>query len=75
MSDAKITGEMTLGNVIKEWPETAEVFFQFGLHCIGCHISAYESVTDGAKAHGVNPEELVKALNEKIAGNNQTTEK
>jgi hybrid cluster-associated redox disulfide protein len=75
MSDAKITGEMTLGNVIKEWPETAEVFFQFGLHCIGCHISAYESVADGAKAHGVNPEELVKALNEKIAGNNQTTEK
>ncbi|MCK5743877.1 MAG: DUF1858 domain-containing protein [Caldisericia bacterium] len=75
MSDAKITGEMTLGNVIKEWPGTAEVFFQFGLHCIGCHISAYESVADGAKAHGVNPEELVKALNEKIAGNNQTTEK
>lgn len=75
MSDAKITGEMTLGNVIKEWPETAEVFFQFGLHCIGCHISAYESVADGAKAHGVNPEELVKALNEKVAGNNQTTEK
>jgi len=75
MGDTKITGEMTLGGVIKEWPETAEVFFQFGLHCIGCHISAYESVADGAKAHGVNPEELVKALNEKIAGNNQTTEK
>ena len=42
------------------------VFFKFGLHCIGCHISAYESVEDGAKAHGVDPVELVKALNEAV---------
>ncbi|MEZ4812703.1 MAG: DUF1858 domain-containing protein [Caldisericia bacterium] len=68
MSDEKITGEMTLGDVIKNWPETAEVFFQFGLHCIGCHISAFESVKDGAAAHGVNPDELVKALNERVFG-------
>lgn len=75
MSDMVITDSMTLGDVIKTWPETAEVFFQFGLHCIGCHISAFESVKDGAMVHGVDVEKLVKALNEKISKKGKTTEK
>ncbi|NMD14365.1 MAG: DUF1858 domain-containing protein, partial [Caldisericales bacterium] len=40
--------------------------FQFGLHCIGCHISAYESIKDGAAAHGVEVEKLIEALNKAI---------
>ncbi len=67
MGTTTITDTMTLGDVLKKWPETAEVFFQFGLHCIGCHISEIESVRDGARAHGVDVEKLVKALNEKIS--------
>ncbi|HOO96970.1 MAG TPA: DUF1858 domain-containing protein [Caldisericia bacterium] len=74
MSDNNvITADMTLGDVIKKWPVSAEIFFKFGLHCIGCHISAYESIEDGAKAHGIDPVELVKALNEAINKSPETS--
>ena len=65
-NEQKITGEMTLGDVIQKYPETIPVFFKFGLHCIGCHISAFESIKDGALAHGADSDALVKELNETI---------
>ncbi len=62
-----ITGDETFGDVINKYPETIPVFFQFGLHCIGCHISAYESIKDGAAAHGVDAVKLIEELNKVIS--------
>ena len=64
--EKKITGDETFAEVIQKYPVDIPVFFEFGLHCIGCHIGAYESVKEGAMAHGVNPDDLVKALNKAI---------
>ncbi|HNY61141.1 MAG TPA: DUF1858 domain-containing protein [Caldisericia bacterium] len=61
-----ITGDETFGEVIQKYPQVIPVFFQFGLHCIGCHISAYESIKDGAAAHGVEVEKLIEALNKAV---------
>lgn len=66
---AKITGDETFAEVIQKYPVVIPVFFEFGLHCIGCHIGAYESVKDGAIAHGVEPEKLIEALNKAINEN------
>lgn len=65
----KITGDETFAEVIQKYPVVIPVFFEFGLHCIGCHIGAYESVKDGAMAHGVEPEKLIEALNKAINEN------
>lgn len=62
-----ITGDETFDEILKKYPETIPVFFQFGLHCIGCHISAYESIKDGAIAHGVEVDKLIEALNKVIS--------
>jgi hybrid cluster-associated redox disulfide protein len=37
-----------------------------GLHCVGCHVSAFESIEEGAMAHGIDVDALVADLN-KIA--------
>lgn len=65
----KITKDMTIGDVVSEHPEAAQVLMSYGLHCIGCHVAANESLEDGCKAHGLSDEDIdkmVKEINEKI---------
>ncbi|MHA1949631.1 MAG: DUF1858 domain-containing protein [Candidatus Thorarchaeota archaeon] len=63
---AAVTKEMSIGEVVMKWPETAAAFLQFGLHCYGCAAARYESIEQGAQAHGIDPETLIKAINEEI---------
>jgi len=62
----KITGKTSLGEVISKHPETADVFFEHGMYCIGCALAAFETVEEGARAHGIDVEKLVEDLNKVI---------
>lgn len=59
----KITKNMTLGEVIREYPETMEVFMKYDIHCVGCHFAAWETIEQGAKVHSVNVKKFVDELN------------
>jgi hybrid cluster-associated redox disulfide protein len=63
MAEMVITKEMPIGDVVKSHPETVPVFMQHGLHCIGCAVAAFESIAEGAAAHGIDVEALVGDLN------------
>jgi len=59
----------TLGELIQSHPESAPLLAQAGLHCIGCHVSAYESLEEGCLAHGLDKaaiDALVVAINARI---------
>ena len=62
----KITKDMSLGKVISEHPETVDVFARHGLHCIGCAIASFETIEQGANAHGISPDKLVEDLNKAL---------
>ncbi|SHH64809.1 DUF1858 domain-containing protein [Desulfosporosinus lacus] len=62
-----LTKEMTVGQVLKQYPQTVQVFLELGMHCLGCPSSAMESVEGAALTHGKNPDELVEKLNKTIA--------
>ncbi|NHJ12936.1 MAG: DUF1858 domain-containing protein [Candidatus Thorarchaeota archaeon] len=61
-----ITKEMTIAEVVMKWPQTAGTFMEWGLHCYGCAVAKFENIEQGAVAHGIDPEKLVKALNETV---------
>ncbi|MCD4809029.1 MAG: DUF1858 domain-containing protein, partial [Methanosarcinales archaeon] len=42
-----ITGDMNIQDIVSKYPQTLSVFFQYGLGCIGCHASSYESLAEG----------------------------
>jgi len=65
--EAKITKEMTFGEVLKKYPETVKTFFQYGMHCFGCHLAVDETIEQGALAHGVEVDKLVEDLNQTAA--------
>ncbi len=62
----KITKDMGIIEVVQQYPETIEVFQKFGLGCIGCAAARFENLEAGAKVHGVDPEVMVKELNDLI---------
>ena len=56
-----------IGEIVNQWPETAEVLLGIGMHCLGCPASQMESLEDACAVHGVDPESVIKAINDKIA--------
>ena len=68
MENMVVTKETLVGELVNNYPETAEVLFGIGMHCLGCPASQAESVENACAVHGNDPEGVVKALNEKIAG-------
>lgn len=61
-----ITKEMSIREAIEKHPEVAPVFIQHGMGCLGCAIASFESIEEGALAHGIDVEQLVKDLNAAI---------
>ncbi len=61
-----ITKSQSIGDIVAKYPETAATFLEWGLHCYGCAVARYETLEQGAMAHGIDPDKLVEALNEAI---------
>lgn len=69
-----ITKDSSIQDIVTECPESVEVFAQYGLGCIGCAMASYETLEQGAAAHGINIDELLKALNEKADSSKGSTD-
>jgi hybrid cluster-associated redox disulfide protein len=60
----KVTKETLIGDVLDFDVETAQFFFEIGMHCLGCPHSRGESIADACQVHGTNADELVAKINE-----------
>lgn len=58
-----ITKDMTIGEVVRQFPEKIEVLFNFGMGCVGCPSAQAETLEQAAMVHGFNPDVLLEALN------------
>jgi len=61
-----ITREMIISDIIRQHPETLQVFKQFQLDCYECQIADLEPLEHGAVVHHINIEELLDALNSSL---------
>ncbi|MCG2717393.1 MAG: DUF1858 domain-containing protein, partial [Nanoarchaeota archaeon] len=52
---------MTISEVVAKHPETIEVFLEHGMGCFGCGIAQFETVAQGAEAHGIDVKKLMDA--------------
>jgi hybrid cluster-associated redox disulfide protein len=53
-----ITKENIIMDIIKQKPEAHNIMMEEGLHCIGCGGAAFESLEQGAKAHGLEDKQI-----------------
>lgn len=65
----RVTKDMLIGDILDADRETAQFFFEMGMHCLGCPSARNETVAQACMVHGVNADELVAKLNAHIAEN------
>ncbi|AMJ40825.1 hydroxylamine reductase [Anaerotignum propionicum] len=63
-----VTGDMIMGDILRKYPETASALMECGMHCLGCPSSQMESLADACMVHGLNVEDVLKSVNDKING-------
>ena len=51
-----ITKDMILMDIVNEYPETAPILMSYGLHCVGCSFSSFDTLENGIKIHGMDDE-------------------
>lgn len=59
-----ITKDVLIGELIRQKPEAIEILMRFGMGCVGCPSSQMESLEEAAMVHGLDLEQLLKALNQ-----------
>ncbi len=59
----KITKNMSIKEVVETYPQVVPVFIQHGMGCLGCAIASFETIEEGAVAHGIDVDQLIKDLN------------
>ncbi|MBO4852767.1 MAG: DUF1858 domain-containing protein [Schwartzia sp.] len=58
-----ITKDMSIMEVVQKYPDTVEVFMNSGMGCLGCAAAHFENIEQGALAHGIDVDGLMKGLN------------
>jgi hybrid cluster-associated redox disulfide protein len=61
-----ITREMLIGEIIRQHPETVQVFTKYSLECPECQIADFEELEHGAGVHHLNVDKLLEELNEAV---------
>lgn len=61
-----ITKDMPISDAVRQYPQTASVFMEFGMGCLGCAAARFENIEQGAVVHGIDADVLVEALNKSI---------
>lgn len=59
----QITKDMTIGELVRQYPEKAEILMTFGMMCVGCPSAQGETIAEAAMVHGMDLEKLLEALN------------
>lgn len=59
----KFSKDTTIGEIIENAPEKAEILLEVGMHCLGCPASQAETLEEACDVHGIDVEELLEKLN------------
>lgn len=63
MSDARISKDMLINDIINVDEGIIAILTAAGMHCVGCMAAAGESLEEAAMVHGLNVDELVEGIN------------
>ena len=64
---AKISKDMTIGELIAMDTNINWILMGAGMHCIGCPSSQMESLEEAAMVHGMDVDVLVEQINDFLA--------
>jgi hybrid cluster-associated redox disulfide protein len=54
----QITKDTLITTAMEKCPEALGIFFEHGLHCVGCGGAAFETIEQGCQVHGMSEAEI-----------------
>ena len=66
----QVTKDSLIGDILDFDVNTAQFFFEIGMHCLGCPHSRGESIEAACEVHGTDCDELVAKINAFLASKN-----
>ena len=63
-----VNKDMTIAQVLELDRGTAPIMMNYGMHCMGCPMAMMESLEMACGGHGAALDDLIKELNEYLAG-------
>ena len=64
---AQVTGKTMIGELLQSDENIAPILLNIGMHCLGCPSSQMETIEEAAMVHGIEPDSLVKEINDFLA--------
>lgn len=64
---AQITKSTMIGELLQIDENIAPILLNIGMHCLGCPSSQMETIEEAAMVHGIEPDALVKEINDFLA--------
>ena len=59
----KVTKDMIIIDVLRMVPQSANLFLEIGMHCLGCPSASGESVEQACMVHGADCDALIEKIN------------
>lgn len=59
----QINKDTTIGEILEQAPEKADILLEVGMHCLGCPASQMETLEEACGVHGIDVKEVVEKLN------------
>lgn len=69
---ARISKEITIGELLRMNPEVAPILMEIGMHCLGCPSAQMESLEEAAMVHGIDQVLLEEKINAFLEANAQS---
>ena len=63
----QVTKTSMIGELLGIDQNVAPILLNIGMHCLGCPSSQMETIEEAAMVHGIDPDELVKSINDFLA--------
>lgn len=59
-----ITKDMTIAEILKQKPESAQILMGLGMGCLGCPSASMETLVNACEIHGLELNEVLEKLNQ-----------
>lgn len=59
--------DLSVAEIMTCWPATIRVFIELHMHCIGCPISVFHTLSQAADEHGLELQRLTAMIDVAIA--------
>jgi len=59
--------EISIAEILHNWPQTVQVFLDHRMICVGCHMSRFDTLADAIENYNLSADKFVQILNEVIS--------